>query len=105
VRVCSGRFERGMVVTHEPTGKPFATKYAHSVFGKERGTVDEAFPGDIVALVNAADVKVCDTRYAEPPVACPRLPAFAPEHYPVARTRCTGRFKQFRRGVAQLDEE
>src|SRR5690606_26417673 len=52
VRVCSGRFERGMVVTHQPTGKPFATKYAHSVFGQERETLEEAFPGDIVALVN-----------------------------------------------------
>ena len=41
VRVCSGRFERGMVVTHGPTGKPFATKYAHSVFGQERETIDE----------------------------------------------------------------
>jgi peptide chain release factor 3 len=105
VRVCSGRFDRGMIVTHEPSGKPFATKYAHSVFGQERGTVDEAFPGDIVALVNAAEVKVGDTLYAEVPVAYPRLPEFAPEHFHVARTRDTGRFKQFRRGIAQLDEE
>jgi peptide chain release factor 3 len=105
VRVCSGRFERGMVVVHGPTGKPFATKYAHSVFGQERGTVDEAFPGDIVALVNAADVKVGDTLYADTPVTYPRLPEFAPEHFHVARSRDTGRSKQFRRGVAQLDEE
>jgi peptide chain release factor 3 len=105
VRVCSGRFERGMVVTHEPTGRPFATKYAHSVFGQERGTVDEAYPGDIVALVNAADVRVGDTLYADAPVQFPRLPEFAPEHFTVARARDTGRFKQFRRGIAQLDEE
>ena len=105
VRVCSGRFERGMVVKHQPTGKPFATKYAHSVFGQERGTVDEAYPGDIVALVNAADVKVGDSLYVDPPVAYPRLPEFAPEHFHVARATDTGRFKQFRRGVAQLDEE
>jgi peptide chain release factor 3 len=105
VRVCSGRFERGMVVTHEPTGRPFATKYAHSVFGQERGTVDEAYPGDIVALVNAADVRVGDTLYADAPVRFPRLPEFAPEHFTVARARDTGRFKQFRRGIAQLDEE
>jgi peptide chain release factor 3 len=103
--VCSGRFERGMVVTHEPSGRPFATKYAHSVFGQERGTVDEAYPGDIVALVNAADVRVGDTLYTELPVRFPRLPEFAPEHFTVARARDTGRFKQFRRGIAQLDEE
>ncbi len=105
VRVCSGRFERGMVVTHQPTGRPFATKYAHSVFGQERDTLDEAWPGDIVALVNATDVKVGDTLYVDAPVEFPRLPEFAPEHFVTARARDTGRFKQFRRGIAQLDEE
>jgi peptide chain release factor 3 len=105
VRVCSGRFERGMVVTHEPTGRPFATKYAHSVFGQERDTLDEAYPGDIVALVNATDVRVGDTLYVDAPVEFPRLPEFAPEHFVTARARDTGRFKQFRRGIAQLDEE
>jgi peptide chain release factor 3 len=105
VRVCSGRFERGMVVTHEPTGRPFATKYAHSLFGQERDTVDEAFPGDIVALVNATDVRVGDTLYVDAPVEFPRLPEFAPEHFVTARACDTGRFKQFRRGIAQLDEE
>ena len=63
MRVCSGRFERGMVVTHGRTGKPFATKYAHSVFGQERETLEEAFPGDVVGLVNANDVRVGDTLY------------------------------------------
>jgi peptide chain release factor 3 len=105
VRVCSGRFERGMVVTHEPTGRPFATKYAHSLFGQERDTVDEAYPGDIVALVNAADVRVGDTLYVDAPVEFSRLPQFAPEHFVSARARDTGRFKQFRKGIAQLDEE
>jgi peptide chain release factor 3 len=105
VRVCSGRFERGMVVTHGPTGKPFATKYAHSVFGQERETVDEAFPGDVVGFVNAADVRVGDSLWIEPPVTFPPIPSFAPEHFAVVRTRDTGRFKQFRKGVAQLDEE
>jgi peptide chain release factor 3 len=105
LRVCSGRFERGMVVTHADTGKPFATKYAHQVFGSDRETVDEAFPGDVVGLVNATDVRVGDTLWFESPVTFPRIPAFAPEHFSVARVRDTGRFKQFRKGIAQLDEE
>jgi peptide chain release factor 3 len=104
-RVCSGRFERGMVVTHGPTGKPFATKYAHSVFGSERETIEEAWPGDVVGLVNATDVTVGDALYVDAPVEFPRLPEFAPEHFRIARVRDTGRFKQFRRGIAQLDEE
>jgi peptide chain release factor 3 len=105
VRVCSGRFERGMVVTHGRTGRPFATKYAHQVFGAERETVDEAYPGDVVGLVNAGDVTVGDTLWLDEPVTFPAIPSFAPEHFRVARVRDTARFKQFRRGIAQLDEE
>jgi peptide chain release factor 3 len=105
VRVCSGRFERGMVVTHDATGKPFATKYAHQVFGQERETIEEAFPGDVVGLVNATDIKVGDTLWKDDPVTFPTIPSFAPEHFRVARVRDTARFKQFRRGIAQLDEE
>ncbi|WP_208028225.1 peptide chain release factor 3 [Rhabdothermincola sediminis] len=105
VRVCSGRFERGMVVTHGPTGKPFATKYAHQVFGQERETIDEAYPGDVVGLVNATEVRVGDSLFLDEPVTFPAIPSFAPEHFSVARVRDTGRFKQFRRGIAQLDEE
>ncbi len=105
VRVCSGRFERGMVVTHGRTEKPFATKYAHTVFGRDRETVEEAFPGDVIGLVNANEVRVGDTLYLDPPVTYPGIPSFAPEHFSVARVRDAGRFKQFRRGIAQLDEE
>ncbi len=105
VRVVSGRFERGMVVTHDRTGKPFATKYAHSVFGQERETIEEAYPGDVVGLVNANDVRVGDTLWVDEPVTFPSIPSFAPEHFAVARVRDTGRFKQFRKGIAQLDEE
>src|SRR4051794_28057812 len=105
IRVCSGRFERGMVATHGPTGKAFATKYAHTVFGQERETVEEAFPGDIVGLVNATDVRVGASLWADEPVVFPTIPSFAPEHFARIRVRDTGRFKQFRRGIAQLDEE
>jgi len=105
VRVCSGRFERGMVLTHAATGRPFATKYAQSVFGAQRTTVEEAFPGDIVGLVNAGALRPGDTLYEAEPVTFPPIPSFAPEHFAVARGADAGRFKQFRRGIDQLDSE
>jgi peptide chain release factor 3 len=104
-RVCSGRFERGMVVTHGETKRPIATKYAQQMFGQDRETVEEAFPGDIVGLVNANDVRVGDALYVDEPVDWPEVPSFAPEHFQIARARDVGRFKQFRKGIAQLDEE
>src|SRR5439155_21516131 len=48
VRVCSGHFQRGVTVTHAETGKTFSTKYAASMFGAERDTIDDAYPGDVI---------------------------------------------------------
>jgi peptide chain release factor 3 len=105
VRICSGTFERGMVLTCHRTGKPFATKYASQVFGAERTTVDEAFPGDVVGLVNAADLQIGDSLYVGEPVEFPPIPRFAPEVFASARPLDTGKWKQFRRGLEQLDSE
>jgi peptide chain release factor 3 len=105
VRVCSGVFERGSVVTHASTGKPFATKYAQQVFGRERSTVDLAYPGDVVGLVNASALRVGDSLYVDEPVTFPPIPSFAPEHFAVCRAKDSGRYKQFRRGIEQLEQE
>ncbi len=106
-RICSGRFDRGMVLICQRTGKPFATKYASTVFGAERTTVDEAFPGDVVGLVNATGLNIGDTLYDEAGAAVefPRLPQFAPEVFATARPTDTGKTKQFRKGLDQLGEE
>jgi peptide chain release factor 3 len=105
VRICSGRFERGMTLTCERTGKPFATKYASTVFGAERSTVEEAFPGDVVGLVNANGLNIGDSLYDGPAVEFPGIPRFAPEVFATARPLDTGKTKQFRKGLSQLDEE
>ncbi|MBV9660129.1 MAG: peptide chain release factor 3 [Acidimicrobiales bacterium] len=106
VRVCSGHFERGMVLTHGPTGKPFATKYAASVFGSERETIDDAWPGDVIGLVNASGLRVGDSLHTgTDPVAYPPIPAFPPELIATAHPRDLSRAKQFKRGLAQLEQE
>ncbi len=105
IRVCSGIFERGSVVTHAASKKPFATKYAQQVFGQNRETVDLAYPGDVVGLVNASMLRVGDSLYVESPVTFPPIPSFAPEHFAVARSVDSGRYKQFRRGIEQLEQE
>jgi len=105
VRICSGRFERGMVLTCDRSGKPFATKYASTVFGAERSTVDVAYPGDVVGLVNATGLNLGDSLYESTPVTFPPIPRFSPEVFASARPLDTGKTKQFRKGLAQLDEE
>ncbi len=105
MRVCSGVFERGSVVTHAATGKPFATKYAQQVFGRDRETVDVAYPGDVVGLVNANALRVGDSLYVDQKVVFPPIPSFAPEHFAVCRAKDSSRYKQFRRGIEQLEQE
>jgi peptide chain release factor 3 len=105
VRVCSGMFERGMVVTHAATGKPFATKYAQQVFGRDREVIDTAFPGDVVGLVNASALRVGDSLYLDEKVEFPDIPTFSPEHFMVIRAKDSSKYKQFRRGIQQLDHE
>ncbi|MDQ3305823.1 MAG: peptide chain release factor 3 [Actinomycetota bacterium] len=105
VRVCSGRFERGMTVIHGSTGKAFSTKYAASVFGSSRDTIDEAYPGDVIGLVHASALRIGDTLFESQPVAFPRIPAFAPELFVTARARDVSKYKQFRQGLEQLEQE
>ena len=105
IRICSGVFERGMVVTHGRTRRPFTTKYAQHVFGRERESVDLAYPGDVVGLVNASALGVGDSLYADRPVTFPPVTTFAPEHFAVVRSKDTAKHKQFRRGIEQLDSE
>ncbi len=104
-RVCSGTFRRGEVLTHGPTGKPFTTKYAQSVFGHDRSTLDTAWPGDVIGLVNATMLKPGDTLYRDEAVQFPPIPHFAPEHFAVARPSDMGKYKQFRKGIDRLEEE
>ncbi|GAB2668931.1 peptide chain release factor 3 [Gordonia jinhuaensis] len=105
MRIVSGEFERGMVVNHAQTGKPFATKYAQTVFGRDRQTVDTAYPGDVVGLVNAMALAPGDTLYIDPKVQYPPIPSFAPEHFAVLRAESAGKYKQFRKAMDQLDSE
>jgi len=108
-RICSGKFDRGMSVTNSRTGRDMTTKYATTAFGADRETVDEAYPGDVVGLVNASGVLIGDTLFDAGPagsaVAFPALPHFAPEVFARARPIDNAKSKQFRKGLEQLDEE
>jgi peptide chain release factor 3 len=105
LRVCSGRFTPGIRVVNARTGRTIALNYAHRLFGDARQTLEEAFPGDVVAIVNGSDLRIGDTLHEGAHVEYPPLPTFAPERFALARSRDSGRYKQFRRGLAQLEEE
>jgi len=92
-------------VTNARTAKPVGTKYATTAFGSERETIETAYPGDIIGLINAAGLQIGDSLFAGPRVEFPGVPRFEPEVFATARPVDTGKFKQFRKGLSQLDEE
>lgn len=106
VRLASGRFERGMQLTCHRTGRQIAAKYVSEVFGRDRDTIDEAWPGDVIGLVNASGLAIGDTLHVEDdPVRYPPLPTFTPEHFRFAVPDDRSKVKQFRNGIEQLDQE
>ena len=78
LRVCSGVFERGAQLVNHRTGRAFAAKYAHQLFGRDRDTVDLAYPGDIVGLINAGDLTIGDTLSPKGDVHFHRSPPLLP---------------------------
>ena len=105
LRIVSGRFERGMTATNARTGRPLTLRFAHELFGRDRVTIDHGVPGDIVGIVNATGVLVGDTLYADEPATFPPIPTFAPERFVRVRNLDANRYKRFRSGLVQLDEE
>ena len=55
--------------------------------------------------LNAQALRVGDTVYVGEAIEYPPVPSFAPEHFAIARVKDTGRFKQFRKAIAQLDRK
>ena len=105
IRVCSGRFERDMTVNHPRTGKKVRLSSSHKLFGNERETLNEAFPGDIIGLVGLPDFGIGDTLTTDPAISYKEIPRFTPEAFASLHNPNPSRYKQFRQGLDQLLQE
>ena len=105
VRVCSGRFEKDMLVRHARTGKSIRLSRPQKLFGQERAVVDNAFPGDVIGLNNPGMFAIGDTLYSGARVEYEGIPCFSPEIFSWLRNPNPSAFKNFRKGVNELREE
>jgi peptide chain release factor 3 len=105
VRVCSGRFEKDMVVTDPESGKPVRLSYPQKLFGQERETLEVAYPGDIVGLVTHKAFRIGDTLTTNPSICYDEIPRFPPESFAFIRNSGASKLKQLRAGLDQLLEE
>jgi peptide chain release factor 3 len=105
VRVCSGRFERDMSVVHTRTGKKVRLSSSHKLFGRDRETIDEAYPGDVIGLVGHTDFRIGDTLAEDASLVYKEIPRFTPECFAWLQSPSTAQFKRFREGLSQLLQE
>ena len=105
VRVCSGKFERDMMVTHVQTGKKVRLSSSQKLFGQERETVDEAYAGDIVGFVGHSGFGIGDTLTEDPKISYNEIPRFPSECFSYIHNPNPSKFKQFRQGLDQLLQE
>src|SRR5271165_17701 len=105
LRVCSGRFRRDMSVHHSRSEKKVRLSSSHKLFGNERETVNEAFPGDVIGLVGHNGFGIGDTLTTDPKIIYKEIPRFTPEAFSYLHNPNTAKFKQFRQGLEQLMQE
>ena len=105
LRVCSGRFVRGMDAVHVRTGKTLNLNKSLQLRAQERSVIEEAFAGDIVGLWDPGVLRIGDTIAEEANVEFAGIPRFSPEHF--VRVVLTEPFKrkQLKKGLDQLSEE
>jgi len=105
VRVCSGKFEKDMTVTHTRSGKQIRLSYAQKLFGQDREALEVAYAGDVIGLNNPGAFAIGDTIYAGKKLQYAGIPTFSPELFAYLRSPEPSKFKQFRKGITELREE
>jgi peptide chain release factor 3 len=105
MRVCSGKFDRDMPVLHVQTGKTVRLSSSHKLFGQDRETVDEAWPGDVIGLVGHDAFGIGDTLTEDRGIVFDEIPRFPPEVFAYISNPNPSDSKKFRAGLDQLLQE
>ncbi len=105
VRICSGKFRRGMKVVHHRIGKEVALANATIFMAQGRDNVTEAFAGDIIGIHNHGTIKIGDTFSEKELLKFTGIPNFAPEHFRRVHLKNAFKTKHLQKGLSQLAEE
>ncbi|MHB1540911.1 MAG: peptide chain release factor 3 [Steroidobacteraceae bacterium] len=105
LRLCSGRYLRGMRLYHVRDGKEVRIQDALTFMAAEREHAEEAFAGDIIGLHNHGTINIGDTFTEGERLAFTGIPNFAPEIFRRAVLKDPLRMKALQKGLAQLCEE
>jgi peptide chain release factor 3 len=105
LRICSGRYEKDMTVTNVRTGKSVRLSRSQRLFGQERETIDVAYAGDIIGLMNPGVFAIGDSVTTGRRVHFQAIPRFSPERFATVRCPDPSKRKALLKGLDQLREE
>lgn len=105
IRICSGRFERDLVVKNHRLGREIRLSRPHGMVAGERTTLDYAFPGDVIGVINPSLFAIGDTLSISGGFNFKPLPQFQPEIFARLYPKDVGKRKSFDKGVLQLINE
>lgn len=105
MRICSGKFTRDMQAFHASSGKKIRLSNSQKLFGQDRETVNEAYPGDIIGFVGNSNFGIGDTITEDMNIVYKEIPKFAPEHFVILHNPNPSNYKKFRDGLDQLLQE
>ena len=105
IRVCTGKFEKDMTVNHARSGKTVRLSHPQKLFAQGRESIDEAYPGDVIGLNNPGVFAIGDTIYLGKKLEYEGIPSFSPELFCYLKNPNPSKFKQFQKGIQQLQEE
>ncbi len=105
VRVCSGKFERGMKMRHLRLARDLKVSTVVSFMAARRELVEEAYAGDIIGIPNHGNMQIGDTFSEGEMLQFTGIPFFAPELFRVVRIKNPLKVKQLHKGLQQLGEE
>ncbi|MFD1954337.1 peptide chain release factor 3 [Paenibacillus thailandensis] len=105
LRICSGRFERGMSVRHVRAGKEIKLSQPQQFLAQDRDIVDVAYPGDIIGLFDPGIFRIGDSLAQGGNIVFDELPTFPPEIFAKVTVKNALKHKQYQKGLDQLTEE
>jgi peptide chain release factor 3 len=105
IRVCTGKYERGMNVIHNRTHRKMRLAQPQQLFAQERTILDEAFAGDIIGVHDNGMLRIGDVLAEKDGLEFEAMPFFSPENFARISIANALKRKQFIKGIQELQEE
>jgi len=105
IRICTGRYERGMNVIHTRSHRRLRLAQPQQLFAQERTILDEAFAGDIIGVHDSGLLRIGDVLTEKDGLEFEAMPYFSPENFARINISNALKRKQFIKGIQELQEE